>query len=106
MSLDMIDAIFIARRGVLRCSANSLGCAVCSCAATTAQRPTNTDAERPTTESVSPRPPPRTALSWAHCIPSTTPKTNPGSTGAQRTTVADAGRRPRRAVSPREGSAP
>ena len=52
MSLDMIDAIFIARRGVLRCSANSLGCAVCSCAATTAQRPTNTDAERPTTESV------------------------------------------------------
>ena len=44
MSLDMIDAIFIARRGVLRCSANSLGC-VCSCAATTAQRPTNTEAE-------------------------------------------------------------
>ena len=52
MSLDMFDAIFKARRGVLRCSANSLGCAVCSCAATTAQRPTNTDAERPTTESV------------------------------------------------------
>ena len=34
---------------------------------------------------------PSTALSWARGIPLTTPKTNPGSTGAKRTTVAERG---------------
>ena len=27
---------------------------------------------------------PKNSLSWAHCIPSTTPATNPGSTGANK----------------------
>ena len=105
MSLDMLDAIFMARRGVLRAQRTPYDAQFAVVPLLPPQRPTNTVQAANNGERVAPAAP-STALSWARGIPLTTPKTNPGSTGAQRTTVADAGRRPRRAVSPRKGSAP
>ena len=106
MSLDMFDAIFMARRGVLRAQRTPVMRSLHLCCyyrAATDQHRGRAAANNG--ERVAPAAP-SAALSWAHCIPSTTPTINPGSTDAKRATVAERGSATAaRSVSP-EGLSP
>ena len=83
MSLDMLDASFMARRGVLRAQRTPYDAQFAVVLLLPrSDRPTQSPAG-PNGERVAPAAP-KNSLSWAHCIPSTTPATNPGSTGANK----------------------